>query len=154
ESLGIVKEPITLLSPGLALWTVIAIRIWKGAPFIFLVVLAGLQAIPKEVEEAAFVDGANAWQRLMHIKLPMLAPVLWTAGIILAAWTMVIFDLIFVLTGGGPLKATKILSIAIYDAGFYDGKIGLASALSVVAIGLVSGFSYFYVRRESNGASG
>jgi multiple sugar transport system permease protein len=82
------------------------------------------------------------------VKLPMLKPVLWASGTILAAWTLVIFDLVFVLTGGGPMGSTEILSMTIYDAGFSDGRIGLASALSVVAIGLVAIFSYFYVRRE------
>jgi len=147
-SLHIVKEPINFFSPESALWAVIAIRIWKGAPFIFLAVLAGLQAIPREVEEAGCVDGATAWQRLIYLKLPMLKPVLWASGTILAAWTLVIFDLVYVLTAGGPLSSTEILSITIYDAGFYDGRVGAASALSMVAIAALSIFSYFYVRRE------
>jgi len=147
-SLHIVKEPINFFSPETALWAVIAIRIWKGAPFIFLAVLAGLQAIPREVEEAGCIDGATPWQRLIYLKLPMLKPVLWASGTILAAWTLVIFDLVYVLTAGGPLSSTEILSITIYDAGFYDGHVGAASALSMVAIGAVSVFSYFYVRRE------
>lgn len=147
-SLHIVDEPINFFSPESALWVVIAIRIWKGAPFIFLAVLAGLQAIPREIDEQACIDGATPWQRLIYIKLPMLKPVLWASGTILAAWTLVIFDLVYVLTAGGPLGSTEILSITIYDAGFYDGRVGLASALSIVAIGLLSVFSYFYVRRE------
>jgi len=133
---------------GLVNFHMIAIRIWKGAPFIFLAVLAGLQAIPREVEEAGCVDGATAWQRLIYLKLPMLKPVLWASGTILAAWTLVIFDLVYVLTAGGPLSSTEILSITIYDAGFYDGRVGAASALSMVAIAALSIFSYFYVRRE------
>lgn len=147
-SIGVITTPINFFSTTNALWAVIAVRIWKGAPFIFLAVLAGLQAIPQEIDEAAYVDGATPWQRLIYIKLPMLKPVLWASGTILAAWTLVIFDLVFVLTGGGPLRATEILSMTIYDAGFSDGQIGLASALSIVAIALVALFSYFYVRRE------
>jgi multiple sugar transport system permease protein len=147
-TIGAVDQPINFFSTENALWSVILVRIWKGAPFIFLAVLAGLQAIPKEIDEAAYVDGATPWQRLIYIKLPMLKPVLWASGTILAAWTLVIFDLVFVLTGGGPLGTTEILSMTIYDAGFSDGKIGLASAVSIVAIALVSIFSYFYVRRE------
>lgn len=146
--LGLIVEPINFFSVDNALWSVIAVRIWKGAPFVFLAVLAGLQAIPRDIEEAAYVDGASPWQRLVHIKLPLLKPVLWAAGMILAAWTLVIFDLVFVLTGGGPLNATEILSMTIYHAGFSDGEIGAASALSLVAIVLVAAFSYFYVRRE------
>ena len=148
QTAGLIDAPINFFSTDNALWSVIGVRIWKGAPFIFLAVLAGLQAIPKEVDEAAYVDGATPWQRLIYIKLPMLKPVLWASGTILAAWTLVIFDLVFVLTGGGPLGSTEILSMTIYDAGFSDGRIGLASALSVVAIALVAIFSYFYVRRE------
>jgi multiple sugar transport system permease protein len=147
-SVHAIREPINFFSPDTALWSVIAIRIWKGAPFIFLAALAGLQAIPRDLDEAALVDGASRWQRLTMIKLPILKPVLWASGVILAAWTLVIFDLVYVLTAGGPLGSTEILSITIYDAGFYDGEIGLASAVSVVAIGLLSIFSYFYVRRE------
>jgi multiple sugar transport system permease protein len=145
---GMTEAPINFFSTDNAFWSVIAVRIWKGAPFIFLAVLAGLQAIPREMDEAAYVDGATPWQRLIYVKLPMLKPVLWASGTILAAWTLVIFDLVFVLTGGGPMGSTEILSMTIYDAGFSDGRIGLASALSVVAIGLVAIFSYFYVRRE------
>ena len=149
---GLTNAPINFFSTDNAIWSVIAVRIWKGAPFIFLAVLAGLQAIPSEVDEAAYVDGATPWQRLIYIKLPLLKPVLWASGTILAAWTLVIFDLVFVLTGGGPLGSTEILSMTIYNAGFSDGKIGLASALSIVAIALVSIFSYFYVRREMRSA--
>jgi multiple sugar transport system permease protein len=148
HSIGAIDEPINFFSTDNALWAVILVRIWKGAPFIFLAVLAGLQAIPREIDEAAYTDGATPWQRLIYIKLPLLKPVLWAAGTILAAWTLVIFDLVFVLTGGGPQNATEILSMTIYDAGFTDGKIGLASAVSIVAIALVSILSYFYVRRE------
>lgn len=149
---GLTSAPINFFSTDNAIWSVIAVRIWKGAPFIFLAVLAGLQAIPSEVEEAAYIDGATPWQRLVYIKLPLLKPVLWASGTILAAWTLVIFDLVFVLTGGGPQGSTEILSMTIYNAGFSDGKIGLASALSIVAIALVSIFSYFYVRREMRSA--
>jgi multiple sugar transport system permease protein len=148
QTLGLIDAPINFFSVDNALWSVIAVRIWKGAPFIFLAVLAGLQAIPREIDEAAYVDGATSWQRLVYIKLPLLKPVLWASGTILAAWTLVIFDLVFVLTGGGPLRSTEILSMTIYDAGFSDGRIGLASALSVFAIALVAMFSYLYVRRE------
>jgi multiple sugar transport system permease protein len=145
---GLTEDPINFFSTENALWSVIAVRIWKGAPFIFLAVLAGLQAISSEIDEAAYIDGATPFQRLIYIKLPILKPVLWASGTILAAWTLVIFDLVFVLTGGGPLQSTEILAMTIYDAGFSDGRIGLASAISVVAIALVSIFSYLYVRRE------
>ena len=145
---GLIEVPINFFSVDNALWSVIAVRIWKGAPFVFLAVLAGLQAIPRDVDEAAWVDGATPWQRLVHVKLPLLKPVLWAAGTILAAWTLVIFDLVFVLTGGGPLGSTEILAMTIYDAGFSDGQIGAASALSLVAIVLVAAFAYLYVRRE------
>lgn len=149
---GLTEVPINFFSTENALWSVIAVRIWKGAPFIFLAVLAGLQAISSEIDEAAYIDGATPFQRLIYIKLPILKPVLWASGTILAAWTLVIFDLVFVLTGGGPLQSTEILAMTIYDAGFSDGKIGLASAISVVAIALVSIFSYLYVRREVRAA--
>jgi multiple sugar transport system permease protein len=152
KDIGLIGD-VNLFTSGFALPTALVISILCSFPFVFLSALAGLQAIPDEVMDAALVDGANAWQRFWYITLGYLKPVLWTAAIILAAWTMVSFDLVFVLTGGGPGDETELLAIAVYRTGFLDFQVGMASAIATVTVLLVMGFGYFYVRNTTREAS-
>jgi multiple sugar transport system permease protein len=147
--IGLIKQTINFLSVEYALFTVIGIRIWRGTPFVVLSVLAGLQSIPEELIQASHVDGASLFQRIWHIKLPLLRPVVWSTAVILSAWTLVIFDLIFILTGGGPDRATELLSISIYKSAFVRQDLGMASATSMILVAIVSIFGYFYVRNAS-----
>jgi multiple sugar transport system permease protein len=147
--LGAIDESINFLSVDSALSTVIGIRIWRSTPFVVLSVLAGLQSIPEELMQASHVDGASLWQRIWHIKLPLLKPVVWATAVILAAWTLVIFDLIFILTEGGPDRATELLSLFIYKSAFVRQDLGMASAASMILVGIVGIFGYFYVRSMS-----
>jgi multiple sugar transport system permease protein len=149
---GLIERTINFLSVDSALYTVIGIRIWRSTPFVVLSVLAGLQSIPEELMHASHVDGASAWQRIWHIKLPLLKPVVWATAVILAAWTLVIFDLIFILTEGGPDRATELLSILIYKAAFVRQDLGMASAASMILVVIVGVFGYFYVRSASKEA--
>lgn len=144
---------VNFFTSGFAFPTALIINILVSFPFVFLSALAGLQAIPSEVMEAARIDGATAWQRFRYITFGYLRPVLWTSAIILAAWTMVSFDLVFVLTGGGPGDETDLLAISIYRAGFQDFHIGLASATATLTVLLVMGFGYFYVRNATREAT-
>jgi ABC-type sugar transport system permease subunit len=144
---------MNFFTSGLAFPTALIINILVSFPFVFLSALAGLQAIPSEVMEAAHIDGATAWQRFRYITFGYLKPVLWTSAIILAAWTMVSFDLVFVLTGGGPGDETELLAISIYRSGFLDFHIGLASATAMLTVLLVMGFGYFYVRNATREAT-
>ena len=152
-AIGAIEESINFLSVDSALSTVIGIRIWRSTPFVVLSVLAGLQSIPEELMQASHVDGASLWQRIWHIKLPLLKPVVWATAVILAAWTLVIFDLIFILTEGGPDRATELLSLFIYKSAFVRQDLGMASAASMILVGIVGIFGYFYVRSMSREAA-
>lgn len=147
--IGVLEQTINFLSVDFALITVIGIRIWRSTPFVVLSVLAGLQSIPEELVQAAHVDGASLWQRIWYIKLPLLKSVVWATAVILSAWTLVIFDLIFILTEGGPDRATELLSLLIYKSAFVRQDLGMASAVSMILVAIVGVFGYFYVRSAS-----
>ncbi len=142
--LGLLEQPISFLSYHNALSSVIFIRIWKAFPFAFLNYHAGLQSIPIEYLEAAEIDGANSWQCFFHVTLPLLRSVTMTTLIILTVWTALVFDIIFPLTGGGPLDATEIIPIKLYKISFHELNIGLASALSIVTIFILIPISWRY----------
>jgi len=145
-SAGVVDQGVNFFSASTALITCLAVNIWRLTPFIFLAALAALQAVPQEIEQAAKIDGATPFQVLRHIKFPMVSPVLWTSAVILSAWTLVNFDLIFVLTGGGPNRVTEVIGISIYRAGFQRFDLGLASAMATATILVVMCFGYLYVK--------
>lgn len=143
---GLIGSSINFFSTDSALGTVIAIRIWRSVPFVVLTVMAALQSIPDELVEASRMDGASLWQTVWHIKLPLVRPTIWSTGVILTAWSVVIFDMVFILTGGGPDRATELLSIYIYDSAFKLQDFGGAAAASMLLVALVAGLGYFYVR--------
>jgi len=105
---GFLSEPATTW-----VFTVLA-DVWKTTPFVALLLLAGLQAIPGELEEALRLEGAGAWQRLRHLTLPLLAPYLLLAALFRLAQALGVFDLIQVLTGGGPASSTESLALYAY----------------------------------------
>lgn len=150
--MGLIKEPISFLGAELALATVIFIRIWKGVPFLVMSLLSALQTIPAEVEEAAKLDGALGWKYFWHITLPLLRPVMVMSGTILMAWSFTIFDLVYVITGGGPLNATELLSITIYKKAFINGDMGGASAIAIFTMLFVSVIAFFLMKRNSKEA--
>lgn len=118
--------------------TLILVNVWKNAPFMAVIFLAGLQGIPEELYEAAKVDGAGRWQRFCRITLPMLTPLLITMGLYFVIWQLASFDLIFGLTRGGPGIATTVLSLKIYQEGLLFFKFGYASAICVILMLLVA----------------
>ena len=133
--LGFISQTINWFSePGPAFAAVCATMIWKGYPFVSIMTLAGLQSIPEDYYAAARVDGANAWQRLTNITLPSLMPVIGVTIILVMLWIFRDFSIIYVLTGGGPLKATQTLSIMTYEQAFSFFKMGYASAIGVVTL--------------------
>lgn len=144
--IGVTEDGINFLSLEMAFPTVMVIRIWRGAPFMMMAILAALQAIPKEMYEAARMDGASPFQTLRFVTIPLLKPVILASATVLAAWTLVIFDMIFVMTGGGPGSATEILSILMYEQGFQRFDLGLASAAALMTLVLVLVFGVKYVR--------
>jgi len=134
QKLSILKSPISFLSFDHALTSVIVARIWRAMPFAFITFYAALSSLSDELYEAAEVDGANEFQKLFYITIPQLRSVTAVVMIILTMWTFLVFDIIFAMTGGGPVDATRILPILIYNEMFAMNDIGTASALSVISI--------------------
>lgn len=120
-----------------AMPAVIATSVWRDMGYYMILFLAGLQAIPKELYEAAEVDGANAWHRFRAVTVPGLRPTTFLVLILLTVQSFKVFDLIFVMTQGGPGDATLVLSQQIYQTGIVDGEYGYASAISVLLFALV-----------------
>ena len=147
-NLHIIDKPIGFLGVDLALVTVIFIRIWKGVPFLVMSLLSALQTIPTEVEDAAKLDGALGIKYFTHITLPLLKPVMVMSGTILMAWSITIFDLVYVITGGGPLNATELLSITIYKKAFVNSDLGGAAAIALFTMALVSIIAFFLMKHN------
>ena len=132
-STGIVDRYVSwLASPDYALGAVIIVNVWRSYPFTLLMLLAGLQAIPDELYEAAAIDGASPWQRFAYITLPIMRPVIAITIILTAIWDFKTFDLVWILTGGGPGYATEILPTLIYKTAFSRLDFGYASAIALL----------------------
>jgi multiple sugar transport system permease protein len=133
--------------PGTALPSVMMADTWEWTPFMALIMLAGLQALPQEPFEAALVDGASAWQSFRYITLPFLAPTMLVALLIRLMDAFKTFDLVFVLTQGGPGMSTEILNYYTYRYGFKFFHLGYASALSWLLVIVVTIISMFLIKR-------
>jgi len=143
---GWVSEPILFLSnPSLAMITVICINIWFGAPLFAINILASLQSIPKEVYEAAEIDGAGVFKTFIHITLPFVKVVIGLLIILRTIWIFNTFDLVYLLTGGGPGSATTTVSIYAYRMGWTLHSLGRSSAVTIVLLAflLIVSFVYF-----------
>ena len=127
------------------LGSAIAAHVWAGFPFIMLMVMAGLQGIPNDYKEAARIDGANAIQLFWHIILPNLKSILMIIVVLELIVGFNAFDLIFIMTGGGPGIQTTILGIMIYNLAFISRNFGASSAASVILLGIVVVFFLLYV---------
>ena len=130
-----------------ALPAIILMDVWRTTPFMFLVLLAGLQSLPQEVIEAAQIDGASAWQTLKSVTLPLLMPLILVALTIRGMDAFREFDTFMLLTGGGPGQATEVISMMAYILAFRAYDIGRASAVAWVILILVLGFSIFFVKK-------
>lgn len=128
RELGFAGQTIWLGDPNLALHALIVAEIWRWLPFATLFLLAGLQTVPRDVYEAASVDGAGLGQRMWHITLPLMAPMVVPVLIFLFVWAMKAFDTIFVLTRGGPRGGTTTLNYLVYQQGFEQFRFGRAAA--------------------------
>jgi len=135
-----------LSSPDLAMPAVIFTNVWRGIPFFAIMLLAGLQAIPDELYEAAHVDGAGVLRRFWHITLPLLRPIIVVATATRIIWTFNYADLIFVMTSGGPANATQITSTYTLLQAYSNLDFGYAGALSVVLLLVMLVFTAAYLR--------
>jgi len=133
-------------SPRLALFSVIVVDIWQWTPFVFLVLLAGLQAIPQEPYEAAKIDGSSQWQTFRYVTLPLLKPAILIALLLRTMDLLRVFDQIFILTEGGPGFATETISLYIYRAAFRFFDFGYAAAMSFVLLAITNVISVVYIR--------
>ncbi len=144
-------RPLWLGDPTLARIVVILLDVWKNAPWASIIILAGLQNIPRDLYEAAKVDGASAWRIFYSIILPMLAPLIFTLLIFISTYRVITFDLVYGLTQGGPGNATTLLSYQIYQLAFTGLYYGYGSAVAVFAFLMVVALSlifFLFMRRS------
>ena len=150
--LGLIDQNVNWYgSPDTALTTIILADVWKTTPFMALLLLTGLQTVPKSLIEAARMDGAKAWVIFWNIRLPLLLPTLLIAGLFRALDAFRVFDLVYVLTGGGPADSTETLSTLSYKVLFSTLQFGYGSAVSTamfITEGLIAVvFCLFLVRQ-------
>ena len=150
--IGIIHEPLAFLAtPAPAFWSVIALVVWKFVGFQVLILLVGLQAIPRELYEACRMDGASRWQQLRYITIPYLTPTLALLFILSVTGSLLAFDQFLILTKGGPDNTTVSLVYAIYNTAFQTFDLGRAAALSIVllvALILINGVQLTLLRRR------
>lgn len=152
ERMGLVTEPINWLGdPTMARISVIAANVWRGIPFVAITLLAGLQTIPPSLHEAATLDGATSWQRFRYITLPMLTPIIAVVMTFSVLFTFTDFQLIYVLTRGGPLNATHLMATLSFQRAIPGGQLGEGAAIAVAMIPFLLAailFSYFGLQRR------
>lgn len=130
EAIGIQNPPMWLASSKTALLSIMIVAIWKQAGYYMVILLAGLQSIPQQLYEAAQIDGAGAIKRFFNVTLPMLSPTMFMVLILNIISSFQVFDLINIMTGGGPGRSTNVLVYRIYQEGFQQLKFGYASAMA------------------------
>jgi arabinogalactan oligomer/maltooligosaccharide transport system permease protein len=145
NSIGVADVP-WLSDPGWAMFAVVVANTWLAVPFNMVTMLGGLQSIPIELYEAAEVDGANNWQKFTGITLPMLRPVMMTATLLGVIWTFNSFNIIFLVSEGGPFRSTEVLATWAWRLGFQQSQIGIAAAYSVIILLILIVFSLAYIR--------
>jgi multiple sugar transport system permease protein len=144
--LGIVGSPVVWLGTAQGAFAAAVVTdAWTGLPFMAFVFLTGLQGIDRSLYEAAKIDGANARNRLLYVTLPQLAPVILVATLVSAIWTFNAFNVVYTLTGGGPLNATDIMVTYTYTQAFERLEFGLAAALATITFVILLVFSLLYV---------
>jgi multiple sugar transport system permease protein len=132
KNAGLIQRNVPFLGdPVLAMSSVIVVNIWRGTPFFAISLLAGLQTIPQDLYEAAAIDGATAWQRFRRVTLPLIMPVLTVVTLFSIIWTFADFQLVYVLTRGGPTNSTHLLATYAYNIGMTAGELGNGAAISL-----------------------
>jgi len=148
QAVGLQQEAHAWLAdPATALPTLMMVDIWQGVPFFAVMILAALQGVPGELLEAAKIDGANAWQTFWRVVLPLIMPTLLITTILRLIWTANYFDLILILTNGGPANSTLTLPLFAYHTAYRGFDFGLAAALGVVQACILAVLVVFYIRQ-------
>jgi multiple sugar transport system permease protein len=132
---------------NLAMFSIVVADVWQWTPFIFLLMLAGLASLPDEPYEAAAIDGASAWRQFWDLTLPFLRPVIAIALLLRIMDALRLFDLVFILTGGGPADRTKTLSLYIYQVAYRFADPSYAAAISLFVLFVTVAFSTWFIRR-------
>ncbi|CDZ43474.1 carbohydrate ABC transporter permease [Neorhizobium galegae] len=146
--LSIVRSAVPWLAdPNVAIYAIIATLTWQGFPFFAVMILAGLQGIPRSQYEAASIDGASTWRQFVHITLPGIAPVLATAGLLRVIWVANSMDVIFVMTGGGPGYATHTLPLYAFVKARQNLDFGYGTSIAVTFTILLGAFVALYLAR-------
>ncbi|KQT66022.1 MULTISPECIES: carbohydrate ABC transporter permease [unclassified Aureimonas] len=149
---GLISAPINFLGdPWNARASVIAANVWRGIPFVAISLLAGLQTIPVSLHEAAALDGATSWQRFRNITLPLLTPIIAVVMTFSVLFTFTDFQLIYVLTKGGPVNATHLMATLSFQRGISGGALGEGAAIAVAMIPFLLAailFSFFGLQRR------
>ncbi len=149
---GLITRNINFLGdPGLAISSVCLVNIWRGLPFFAITILAGLQAVPGELHEAAAIDGASLWHRFRHVTVPHIKGVVLIATLLSIIFTFADFQLIYVLTKGGPANQTHIFGTYAYQIGLSATEIGMGAAIALYMFPILTVFAVIllaYLRRE------
>ncbi len=151
--MGLIHGYIDFLGePWMARLSTIAANIWRGVPFVAICLLAGLQTIPSSLYEAAALDGATEWQKFHHVTLPLLTPIIAVVMTFSVLFTFTDFQLIYVLTRGGPLNATHLMATLSFQRAIPGGSLGEGAALAMAMVPFLLGailFSYFGLQRRA-----
>jgi multiple sugar transport system permease protein len=134
-----------------AMAAVIAVNVWRGLPFFAITTLAGLVAVPKEYYEAAEVDGASSWTRFWYVTLPLIKPVLAVVILFSTIFTFADFNIVYVLTRGGPMNTTHLFATLAYQVGLNGGNLGQGAAIALFIFPLLGAVVFFqlrYIRKE------
>src|SRR5690625_1953122 len=149
ESLGVISGTVEWLAePTLALLVLTLVNIWAGYPFFMVSLLAGLQGLPADLYEAARIDRVGPIRAFRHITLPLLKPIIISLMLLDFIWTSQQFPLIWLMTGGGPIRATEIAPTYIYKLAFSEYQFAVASAAAVIVLLLSMILAIFYVRHQ------
>lgn len=145
-NLGLIGEPLKWLSSlDLALPAAMVVNVWKGTPWVAIMILAGLQTIPTDLYEAAAIDGANSVKKFLNVTIPLLRPVFITVFLLLVIWSIKDFAIIYILNKGGPAHATEVLTIYIYQKAFTDLRMGQAAAAGGILLVVSMLFTIVYL---------
>ncbi|TDQ60389.1 carbohydrate ABC transporter membrane protein 1 (CUT1 family) [Maritalea mobilis] len=150
-ALGIMEKPQNILAnPELALWGPIVANVWFGIPFFAITLLAALQSIPRDLYEAAAIDGASVWQSFIKITVPFLAPTIAITVMLRTIWIANFADLIYIMTGGGPANSTNIISSYIFTTAFRRLDFAYASTLAIALLVLLLAYAMLILQMRKH----